>query len=65
MTVSGGGAPTGTGGAGARTGGRANVLPDVGNHKVKEVTFPRRNSDAGLAPYSIKSETYDPRSANY
>jgi hypothetical protein len=45
--------------------GTTAVLPVVAGHTVKEVTFPRRNSDAGLAPYSIKSETYDPRSANY
>jgi hypothetical protein len=37
---------------------RANVLPGAG---VKEVTFPRRNTDAGRASYSIKSETHDPR----
>ena len=30
-----------------------------------EVTFPRRNTDAGLAPYSIKSETWHPRAAAY
>ena len=40
-------------------------LPTVAGHTVKEVTFPRRNTDAGLAPYSIKSETYDPRSTKY
>jgi len=45
--------------------GTTAVLPTVAGHTVKEVTFPRRNSDAGLAAYSIKSETYDPRSANY
>ena len=61
MTVSGGGVP------GAKTGGttKANVLPDVGVHKAKEVTVRRRNSDSGAGAYSIKSETYDPRSANY
>jgi len=37
----------------------ANVLPGAG---VVEVTIPRRNLDAGLAPYSIKSESHDPRS---
>jgi hypothetical protein len=37
---------------------KANVLPGAG---VKEVTFPRRNTDAGRASYSIKSETNDPR----
>jgi hypothetical protein len=36
----------------------ANVLPGAG---VVEVTFPRRNTDAGLASYSIKSETQSPR----
>ena len=54
---------TGTGGTGVAP--KANVLPDVGSHKVTEVTFPRRNSDAGMAPYSIKSETYDPLASNY
>ena len=54
MTMSGGG---GTGGT--------TVLPTVSGHKVVEVTFPRRNLDAGLAAYSIKSETYDPRSSKY
>ena len=38
----------------------ANVLPGAG---VVEVTIPRRNLDAGLAPYSIKSETQSPRKA--
>ena len=65
MTISGGapggGTGTGTGGGGAR----ATVLPTVSGHKVVEVTFPRRNTDAGLASYSIKSETYDPRSSKY
>jgi len=42
-----------------------NVLPTVAGHTVKEVTFPRRNTDAGRAAYSIKSETYDPRSTKY
>ena len=41
------------------------TLPAVAGHTVKEVTVPRRNLDAGVAPYSISSETYDPRSANY
>ena len=61
MTVSGGGAP------GAKTGGApaAKGLAAVAGHKVVEVTFPRRNTDAGLAAYSIKSETYDPRSSKY
>ena len=36
----------------------ANVLPGAG---VVEVTFPRRNTDAGRASYSIKSGTNDPR----
>jgi hypothetical protein len=40
-------------------------LSAVTGHTVVEVTLPRRNTDAGLAPYSIKSETYDPRSSNY
>jgi hypothetical protein len=56
------------GGTGAGTGttpAATAVLPTVAGHTVKEVTFPRRNTDAGLAAYSIKSETYDPRSANY
>lgn len=56
MTASGG---TGTGGGAPAV--KTTVLPTVGVHKAKEVTFPRRNSDAGMAPYSIKSETYDPR----
>ena len=58
----------GTPGTGTGTGGvapKANVLPAVTGHTVKEVTLPRRNSDAGLAPYSIKSETYDPLASNY
>ena len=42
-----------------------NILPAVTGHTVKEVTFPRRNTDAGLSSYSIKSETYDPRSSKY
>ena len=63
MTVSGG---TGTGGTGGGApAAKANVLPAVAGHTVKEVTFPRRNSDAGLASYSIKSETYDPLASNY
>ena len=55
MTMSGGGPPA----------PMATVLPTVTGHKVVEVTFPRRNLDAGLAAYSIKSETYDPRSSTY
>ena len=51
-----------TGGVPAAT---TTTLPTVAGHTVKEVTFPRRNTDAGLAPYSIKSETYDPRSTKY
>jgi hypothetical protein len=43
----------------------AKSLAAVAGHKVVEVTFPRRNTDAGLAAYSIKSETYDPRSTKY
>ena len=58
MTVSGGG--TKTGGAPA-----AKSLAAVAGHTVVEVTLPRRNTDAGLAAYSIKSETYDPRSSKY
>jgi hypothetical protein len=54
--------PTGTGGGVAPA---AKSLAAVAGHKVVEVTFPRRNTDAGLAAYSIKSETYDPRSSNY
>lgn len=61
MTMSGGG--TGTGGGSSAP--KANVLPAVPGHTVKEVTFPRRNLDAGLASYSIKSETYDPLSTQY
>ena len=60
MTASGGGSPGS--GTGAPTG---KTLPAVTGHTVVEVTLPRRNTDAGLAPYSIKSETYDPRSSNY
>jgi hypothetical protein len=56
---------TGTGTGGAKPAPATKTLPTVAGHTVKEVTFPRRNSDAGLAAYSIKSETYDPRSANY
>jgi len=58
MTMSGGG---GGGGAPVAT----TVLPTVTGHTVVEVTFPRRNLDAGKAAYSIKSETYDPLSSNY
>ena len=59
-----------SGGSGTGTGGGApiaptTVLPTVTGHTVVEVTFPRRNTDAGLASYSIKSETYDPRSSKY
>jgi len=43
----------------------ANVLPAVAGHTVVEATLPRTNKDAGLAAYSIKSETYDPRSSKY
>jgi hypothetical protein len=60
MTMS-GGSGSGTGGGGLPPAPRANVLPTVGVHTATEVTFPRRNLDAGLAAYSIKSETYDPR----
>ena len=59
MTMSGG-----TGGGGAPK-AATTVLPTVTGHTVVEVTFPRRNTDAGLAAYSIKSETYDPRSSKY
>ena len=55
----------GTGGGGTGGAPAPKGLAVVAGHTVKEVTFPRRNSDAGLAAYSIKSETYDPRSANY
>jgi hypothetical protein len=55
MTMSGGGPPA----------PMANVLPAVTGHTVVEVTFPRRNTDAGRTTYSIKSETYDPRSSKY
>jgi len=51
-----------TGGVPAAT---TTVLPTVTGHTVVEVTLPRTNTDAGLAPYSIKSETYDPRSSKY
>ena len=40
-------------------------LPAVAGHTVVEVTFPRRNTISGLGTYSIKSETYDPRSSKY
>jgi len=59
MTMSGGG---GTGGGAPAS---TTVLPTVAGHKVVEVTFPRRNNDSGLGSYSIKSETYDPRSSTY
>ena len=52
-------------GTGAPRAVRVNTLPAVAGHTVKEVTVPRRNLDAGVASYSIQSETYDPRSANY
>ena len=55
----------GAGGGGVVPAPATKSLATVAGHTVKEVTFPRRNSDAGLAAYSIKSETYDPRSANY
>jgi hypothetical protein len=61
MTMS-GGSGTGTGGGSPAS---TTVLPTVTGHTVVEVTFPRRNTDAGLAAYSIKSETYDPRSSKY
>ena len=54
--------PTGTSGGGSV---KTTTLPTVTGHTVVEVTFPRRNNDAGMAPYSIKSETYDPRSSKY
>ena len=60
MTMSGGGG-TGGGAPVAPT----TVLPTVTGHTVVEVTFPRRNNDSGLGSYSIKSETYDPRSSTY
>ena len=60
------GTGTGTGGTGTGTGtAAAKSLPTVSGHTVVEVTLPRRNSDAGLASYSVKSETYDPRSSTY
>ena len=40
-------------------------LPPVAGHTVVEVTLPRRNTISGLGSYSIKSETYDPRSSKY
>ena len=61
MTMSGGTGP-GTGGAPVAP---TTVLPTVTGHTVVEVTFPRRNNDSGLGSYSIKSETYDPRSSTY
>ena len=64
MTMS-GGTGGGTGGTGGGAPVATTVLPTVSGHKVVEVTFPRRNTDAGLAAYSIKSETYDPRSSKY
>ena len=58
--------PTGgIGGGGVVPAPATKSLATVAGHTVKEVTFPRRNSDAGRAAYSIKSETYDPSSANY
>ena len=51
----------GGGGGGVST----TSLPTVTGHTVVEATFPRRNNDAGRVPYSIKSETYDPRSSKY
>ena len=41
------------------------TLPVVPGHTVVEVTLPRRNTISGLGSYSIKSETYDPRSSKY
>ena len=41
------------------------ALPKVAGHTVVEVTLPRRNTISGLGAYSIKSETYDPRSSKY
>ena len=40
-------------------------LPKVTGHTVVEVTLPRRNTISGRGAYSIKSETYDPRSSKY
>jgi hypothetical protein len=55
----------GTGGGGGAPKAATTVLPTVTGHTVVEVTFPRRNNDSGLGSYSIKSETYDPRSSTY
>ena len=41
------------------------TLPAVTGHTVVEVTLPRRNTISGRGTYSIKSETYDPRSSKY
>ena len=41
------------------------ILPVVAGHTVVEVTLPRRNTISGRGTYSIKSETYDPRSSKY
>ena len=35
--------------------------PTAAGPTPTEVTFPRRNLDAGRAAYSIKSETWNPR----
>jgi hypothetical protein len=53
---------TGTGGGG---GVSTTALPTVTGHTVVEVTLPRRNTISGRGAYSIKSETYDPRSSKY
>ena len=55
---------TGTVGGGAPV-AATTTLPKVAGHTVVEVTFPRRNTISGLGAYSIKSETYDPRSSKY
>jgi hypothetical protein len=57
-------AGTGTGGTAAPA-APATVLPVVAGHTVVEVTTTHTNNYAGPGTYTVKSETYDPRSSKY
>ena len=56
---------TGTGGTAAPAAAPATVLPVVAGHTVVEVTTTHTNNYAGPGTYTVKSETYDPRSSKY
>jgi len=43
----------------------ATTLPAVAGHTVVEVTTTHTNNYAGPGTYTVKSETYDPRSSKY